>query len=81
MSKTNPTFEEVNAHIESSDLTKLAKQSSATALTVNSGQICSAYAIIRPILLLLASFPFIPDKWKKALKVFMQFMDVFCPIN
>lgn len=77
MSKQNPTFEEVNAHIEKADLKKLKAVSASAA--AGPGQICAAYKTIRPILLLIINFPFIPSKWKAAIKAFMAAMDTFCP--
>ena len=41
--------------------------------------VCGAYKVIRPILLLLLGTPFIPQKWKDAIKVFMGVLDALCP--
>lgn len=85
MSKTNPTFEEVNAHIEKADLKKLQAGSAALASAkgakaANVGsQVCAGYKVVRPILLLVSSLPLIPSKWKAAIKVFISIMDGFCP--
>jgi len=83
MSKENPTFEEVNKHIESVDLAALEKAPpkasvSASALAIPS-QVCAAYKVVKPILRLLIGTPFLPAKWKTAIKIFMRFMDPICP--
>lgn len=74
MSQDNLTFENVNDHVEKADLETLGAAGPEAA-----GNICGAYAVVRPILKLLADLPLIPGKWKKALKLFIQFMDAFCP--
>ena len=84
MSKENPTFEEVNTHIESSDIASLEKAAAkpaAASLTAGAipGQVCAAYKVVKPILLLLLGTPFLPAKWKAAIKVFMSFMNAICP--
>jgi hypothetical protein len=84
MSDKKLTFEEVNKHIEAANLTALEKASAntavagATAASI-SGQVCAAYKVIKPILQLIVGTPFIPAKWKTALTIFMNFMNVLCP--
>ena len=75
MSQDNLTFEYVNDHIEKADLEALEAAGPEGVID----KICPAYAVVRPILKLIAGLPIIPAKWKKALKLFMQFMDAFCP--
>jgi hypothetical protein len=84
MPKDNPTFEEVNKHIEKADLKKMEKSSGGALAAADAAipipaQICANYQIIRPILALIASAFFLPDKWRKAVKAFMKFMDTLCP--
>jgi hypothetical protein len=83
MSKQNPTFEEVNAHIEKADLKKLQKATGGSAESLTAagvgGQVCAGYKVVRPILLLVSSLPLIPSKWKAAIKAFIAIMDGFCP--
>lgn len=85
MAKDNPTFEEVDDHIEKSkatlatlDAAKPAKASAASAAAIPS-QVCAAYKIVRPILNLILGIPFMKSSWKNAIKVFMKFMDALCP--
>lgn len=87
MPSKNPTFEEVDKHIQKADLSAFqaggkmrlsaasAKASPAAAIP----NICGIYKIVRPILVLISNFPMIPKKWKDAIKLFMQALDAFCP--
>jgi hypothetical protein len=84
MPKNNPTFEEVDRHIEKADLSTIksvGKGAGAEALSPAAviPNICTAYKIIRPILALILNLPFIPKKWKDALKAFMGVLDKLCP--
>lgn len=84
MPNTNPTFEEVDKHIQSADLKAfevggkhhLTAAPPGIAIPV---QVCAAYKIIKPILQLLLNVPFIPQTWKNAIRTFMQVLNVFCP--
>jgi hypothetical protein len=79
MPEENLTFEDVDKHIEASDLTALTAEGPAAEAVGN--QVCAAYKVIRPILALLTGLPLIPKKWKDAIRIFMKFMDAFCPQN
>lgn len=84
MSKEIPTFEEVDKHVTKHlaglEKTAAAKPATASAAAISiPAQVCAAYKAIRPILLFVVSFPFIPGSWKKAIKIFMTFMDSICP--
>lgn len=87
MSAKVPTFEEVDKHIQSADLTAFQKggkqhlaAASATADRAAAiPNICGAYKMVRPILLLVAGVQIIPKKWRDALKAFVALMDAFCP--
>ena len=79
-----PTFEEVDKHIQAADLSAIqpggqrrpaAKAATAAAVP----NVCAAYKIIRPILVLASNTPLLPKKWRDALKVFIGVMDVVCP--
>jgi len=72
MSQDKLTFEYVNDLVEKTDLEALGTPG------LEAAGVCEVYARVRPILEFLASLPF-PEKWKKILKIFMQFMDRFCP--
>lgn len=86
MSASNPTFEEVDKHIQQADLSVFqpgGKQHLSSAAAANPAavlpNVCGAYQVIRPILALVANLPIIPKKWKDAIKAFMQVMDTICP--
>lgn len=81
MSANIPTFEEVDEHIKKADLSAL--QSSAKAgpgggIAAIPAQACQAYGVVRPILVLVAATPFIPAKWRDAIKAFVSVMDMVC---
>ncbi len=82
MSANIPTFEEVDEHIKNADLSAL--QSAAKAgpgaggLAAIPAQACQAYSTVRPILQLVAATPFIPSRWRDAIKAFVSVMDMVC---
>ena len=84
MSASNPTFEEVDKHIQAADLSvfqpggKLHPAPGAPAAAALP-QICPMYKTVRPILLLIENALIIPKKWRDAIKLFVQFMDIICP--
>lgn len=67
-------FEELNADNFKAD----------QMLTLNQSQklvrICDLYKIIKPILLVILSIPFVPRKIKEAIKIFIENLDLVCPI-
>ena len=71
------TFEEIDKHIQ----THAAQAAPATAATGAAAipNVCKQYQTIRPILIALQSFPFIPKKWRDAIQGFTTLMDGFCP--
>ena len=81
---TNPTFEEVDKHIQSIDVAAfqaggkhyLAPGAGHAAALPN---VCPAYKAVRPILMLLSNTPLIPATWRAVLKTFIAVMDVLCP--
>jgi hypothetical protein len=82
MSANVPTFEEVDKHIQKANLSALqpagaAASGSAAAIP----NVCQAYGVVRPILALVAGVPLIPQKWRDAVKAFMQVLDAICPQN
>ncbi len=83
MAKDNPTFEEVDKLIQKADLASLRAPSAAARAAADPaaifGQVCAAYKVIRPILALLLNTPFLPKKWKDAVKAFMKVLDAICP--
>ena len=85
MSTTNPTFEEVDKHIQSADLSAFqpggkhhlsAAPASPAAAIPN---LCAIYKVVKPILTLVANLPIIPQKWRDAIKAFMKVLDALCP--
>jgi len=84
MSTNNPTFEEVDRHIESADLSLFQPGgkhhvASGTTAAAAMPQLCPIYKTVRPVLVLISNLPLIPQKWKDAIKLFLQFLDVLCP--
>ena len=77
MANTAPTFEEIDKHIQ----THAAQAAPATAAAGAAAipNVCQSYKTIRPILIALGSFPFIPKKWRDAIQAFTSVMDGFCP--
>jgi hypothetical protein len=87
MSANAPTFEEVDKHIQSADLSAFQPGGkhhlTAANLTANPAaaipNVCGAYQVVKPILQLLANLPLIPKKWKDAIKAFQSVLDLLCP--
>ena len=87
MAKNTITFEEVDKHVQSADLSafgpggkyRMAPAGARLAPAAIPGQICAAYQIIKPILALIISMPFFPKKWKEAITLFMKIMAAVCP--
>ena len=75
------TFEEIDKHIQGIDFKSL--QSSAVQGAGGTGaavpNLCAAYKAIRPILVLLTTLVLLPQKWRDALKAFVQILDSICP--
>jgi hypothetical protein len=86
MPENQLTFEEVNKHFESVDLTQFKKDGrnffSPNDVAKAPGdvlqKICTIYKVVRPFLEFILKFP-IPSKWKEAIKTFMDLMDGLCP--
>ena len=84
---SNPTFEEVDQHVNAADLTPFSAGGAHHAATRSVGataqaipaNICAAYKIVKPILNLLLNVPLIPASWKAAIKVFMDVLNAICP--
>ena len=84
MSDKVPTYEEIEKHLASVDLSTFqpggkfnpgAAAGTAAALP----NVCPAYKMVRPILLAVVAFPLIPKKINDAIKAFMSVLDVICP--
>jgi len=85
MSATNLTFEEVDRHVQSADLSAFqpggrfhVSASTAANPAAAIPNVCGVYHVVRPILAFVVTFP-IPQKWKDAIKAFMGVMDTICP--
>ena len=72
----NPTFEDVDKHIQAADLTTIQPPAAGAVALPN---ICPAYKIVRPILELASNSLFLPQKWRAAIKAFIGVLDVICP--
>lgn len=87
MAEKNWTFEEIDQHIKAANLAQFetggANHFTAAAVAASPADVlkklCAIYKVIRPILVALSAFPFIPASWKSAIKVFMSLMDTLCP--
>lgn len=75
MSEKTLTFEDVNAHVEK-HLPALKANATAAA-----PDLCSIYAIARPILVLASQTPLIPQTWRDGIKALIAALDVVCPQN
>jgi hypothetical protein len=82
---SSPTFDEVDKHIQAADLAAIQPggkhfpAAAAGAVPAALPNICPAYKIVRPILVLASNTPIIPQKWRDAIKAFIAVMDVICP--
>lgn len=85
MSKAHaPSFEEVNKHIEAVNLAEFRPGGThhpKAAASLGSAEVCAAYKMVKPILVLIASIPLIPQKWRDALNVFIEIADKICPAS
>lgn len=77
------TFESVNAEIEALDLDQLennmqveAKDDMARAKAIPN--VCVIWNSIGVIIKLIAKIPFLPSKWRRALKLLITTMDGIC---
>lgn len=72
------SFEQVDAIVSS------VAASSATggaAATSPLSPLCSAAAIIKPILAAVESIPFLPKNWKSVIEQFRKLLDDLCPVG
>jgi hypothetical protein len=79
------TFEQIEAHVKSADLTQYDKPQAVGVagaqadLTSQLQKICGIYKIVRPIIQGILGIPLIPESLKKPLRVFVSVMDAICP--
>ena len=81
------TFEQINEHINKADLSIYkkdgAKHFKAADISADAGgvlqKVCSIYHVIQPVLQGILLIPFIPKKWKDALRTFIGLMGTLCP--
>lgn len=81
------TFEQINDHINKADLsifkTGGEKHFRSADVKTASGdvlqKVCSIYQVVRPVLQGILLIPFLPVKWKEAIKTFISLMDTLCP--
>lgn len=86
MAEREYTFEEIDKQIQQADLDGFergAREVTAEAVAAQPAnvlpRICEVYRVVRPILVALSNFPLIPERWRRALKVFISWMDRLCP--
>lgn len=86
MAEREYTFETIDQHIQKADFAAaeaVASRVSAKAVAASPadviGQICPIYRTVRPILVVLSNLPFIPESWRRWIKLFIQLMDSICP--
>ena len=79
----NPTFEDVDKHVQGIDLTAFhpggTHHPGAAKAAAGLPNICPSYKAVRPILLLVSTIPIIPQKWRDVIKLFLGVMDGICP--
>lgn len=71
--KNHITFDTIERHIQSFDLTAFTAPGVAQASRAD--RLSTTYAVARPILLGLTAIPLIPVKWRAALSVFLTTLD------
>ncbi len=86
MADHNITFEQIDAAVNKFDFaahhSAVAKLRPAAAgnPALALPQLCPLYkTIVRPILVVLSNLPFIPQKWRDAIKEFIAVVDILCP--
>lgn len=86
MAEREYTFEEIDRQIQQADLdafergTREVTAEAVAAQPANVlGRVCEIYRAVRPILVVLSNFPLIPERWRRALKIFIDLMDRLCP--
>lgn len=76
------TFEEVDAHVDSLEVSSGANIVGATAPgTISLEQITTIYKQVRPILILVQGMPFFPAKWRGYYTTFLNCLDVFTGVT
>jgi hypothetical protein len=73
------TFEDVNEAIDAVDLAALeARAKPKAGAAVSNADLCAAYKMAKPILVLASNVPLIPEKWRNVLKAFIAVADGLC---
>ena len=79
----NMTLEQIEAHIQSSNMEQFNQQqqpgAQAQDITAQLQRVCGAYRAIRPILNAVLGFPLIPGSIKTPLRTFMSVLNAICP--
>jgi hypothetical protein len=84
MANRDLTFEEVDRHVQQLNLAEFEK-GGKNFITAGAGvtdvlpKLCAIYAAVRPILALIEKAPFLPKKWRDAIRTFMNLMGTICP--
>ena len=86
------TFEQVDNHVEDvyvedlerieRDLVKGSGKKNVVKISpeIAIEKICEVYKAVRPILMIVSTFPLLPARWKKIVLIFVRVLDSLCPV-
>jgi hypothetical protein len=75
-SETNVSFETINAHVSSIDLSEVTAQSAAPQSAAERAQrLMTAYTAARPILMAVSAIPLIPATWRAIVTTLVAALD------
>ena len=75
------TFEEVDAHINSLEVSSSNVVGASAPGAISLEQISAVYKQVRPILVLVQGMPFFPAKWRGYYTTFLNCLDVFTGVT
>jgi hypothetical protein len=80
--KSTYSFEEIDSHINKLHIPSL-KRDAAVSASLDAGsvlqRVCTIWQGVRPIVVSLSSFFFVPRKWREAMNAFTAVLDSLCP--
>lgn len=65
--------------VDDTNLQAVNFRAEAVVLEQKVSKACQLYQKVRPVLLVLTSLFFVPEKWKNVIRTFTTSMDTFCP--
>lgn len=75
--------EAIDLHLDENTAALDSAHSAATTAKLNPAQaiqaVCSAHRAVKPILQLVAGFPFFRQSWKDAIQKYTGVLDTLCP--